>query len=295
MYKVITTTAYNKYVKKDIKILHISDIHYSGIKDRKRLNKLYKKISTYKVDYICITGDTINSNNIVEKRINRDCIISFLNKISMISKVIISLGNHDIFTRVGKDLKKYYDKEFFNMIRNIKNVYLLDNEYYSDDDVYIYGYTQSFNYYYKYKKEDKNIMLNEINKLNINNNLPDKLRICLMHSPICLEYDEVVESLDSYDLILSGHMHNGIVLPIIDELFDNNVGLVSPGRKLFPKIARGVINKNNIVIVSPGTVKFAKDVSIFIRWANILFPNGINIIKVSNKNTDTSISYKYEK
>lgn len=295
IFKEINTTFYNKYVSKDIKILHISDIHYSGIKNMKRLNFLYEKLSKYKVDYICITGDLIDSNNIIENSINYSFILGWLKKLTNISKVLISLGNHDIFTRIGKDLKKLYNKQFWNDVRNIDNIYLLDNESYRDDSVYVFGYTQSFNYYYKKKDEDKNIMLKEIDKYNVTKVPNNKLKICLMHSPICLQYKDIEDRLNCYDLILSGHMHNGMIPPIIDELFDNNIGLIAPNKKLFPKTARGILIKDNITIISPGITKLHNTVSPLIRWGNIFFPIGINVIDISNDKCDVKKSYKYHK
>lgn len=275
--------------------MHISDIHYSGIKNMKRLNYLYNKLSEYKVDYICITGDLIDSNNIIENSINYSFILEWLKKLTNISKVLISLGNHDIFTRKGKNLKKIYNKKFWENISSIDNLHLLDNSSYSDSNVYVFGYTQSFDYYYKNKHEDKNIMLKEIKKYEVLKVQKNKLKICLMHSPICLRYKDIENSLDCYDLILSGHMHNGMVLPIIDEMFDNNTGLIAPNKKLFPKIARGILIRNNIVIISPGIIKLHSTTSPLIKWGNILFPIGINIIDISNSMCNITKTYKYQK
>lgn len=289
-------TFYNDKINKNISILHISDIHYSGINDKNRLDYLYNKLKEYKVDYICITGDLIDSNNIIEKNINKIYITEWLKKLTSISKIIISLGNHDIFTRVNKGLKKYNNREFWKELRNINNLYVLDNTYYSDKDVYIYGYTQSFNYYYRKKQEDKFKMLKEIDELKICSNLSNnKLKICMIHSPIHLKNKEIKEKLDVYDLILCGHMHNGIVPPIIDEIFDNNVGLIAPNKKLFPKMARGIIKDKNLIIISSGIKKINITTNLLIRWANVLFPIGINKIDIVNTKCDVSKTYKYYK
>lgn len=282
--KEINTYLYNKNT--NTKIMHISDIHYSGACDSKRLDFLYKKLSNYEVDYICITGDLIDSNNVIYDAFNKSLLINWLKKISSNRKVLISLGNHDLFKRVGSSVEKCYNKTFWSEINNINNIYLLDNTYYEDDKVFAVGYTQSFDYYYKYKKEDVNIMYNELRCLNIklNNN---KLKVLLMHSPICFKDEKIYNKLKEYDLILSGHMHNGMVLPIIDEIFDNNVGLISPSKKLFPPLARGNVHNDNILIISPGILKLHITVTPLIRWLNIFFPVPINIINVGK--------YKYSK
>ena len=82
-------------------------------------------------------------------------------------------------------------------------------------------------------------------------------------------------------------MHNGMVLPLIDEIFDNNVGLISPSKKLFPPLARGNVHNDNILIISPGILKLHITVTPLIRWLNIFFPVPINITNVGK--------YKYSK
>lgn len=295
IFKEINTTMYNKYIKRDISILLISDIHYSGIDDAYKLNYIYNKISTYKVDYICITGDLIDSNNIVEDSINSNFITEWIRKLGSNRKVLISLGNHDIFTRVGKDIKKYINKDFWNKLSLIPNVHILDNKTYRDENICVFGYTQSFNYYYKFKCEDKEIMIKEMNKLNIGKEISNRLNICLMHSPICLEDNDIEDKLNNYDLVLCGHMHNGMILPIIDEAFKNNTGLIAPNKKWFPKISRGTINKNNVIVISPGITKLHITVNPLLRWTNILFPIGINIINIKKDKCDVNTSYKYHR
>ena len=155
-------------MSEDIKIMHISDIHYSGLKDSSRLDKLYNIIKNYKTNYICITGDLIDSNNVVESDINSKYLIEWIKKLSKLSVILISLGNHDIFLRNRHKLVKYYNKDFWNRIRSINNVYVLDNEAYSDKNIYVYGFTLSYEYYYKYKKESVKLLLDEINKNRVN-------------------------------------------------------------------------------------------------------------------------------
>lgn len=275
--------------------MHISDIHYSGLKDSSRLEKLYNIIKNYKTNYICITGDLIDSNNVVESDINSKYLIEWIKKLSKLSVILISLGNHDIFLRNKHKLVKYYNKNFWNRIRSINNVYVLDNEAYSDKNIYVYGFTLSYEYYYKYKKESVKLLLDEINKNRVNEINENKLKICMMHSPLRLSEKSVKEKFNCYDLILTGHMHNGVVPPIIDEIFDNDIGIISPGKKLFPKMARGIIIDNNILSISAGMIKFHVTVTPLIRWANIIYPIPINIINVTNKKCDTKKSHRYVK
>ena len=47
-----------------------------------------------------------------------------------------------------------------------------------------------------------------------------------------------------YDLLLSGHTHNGMVPKILNKLLKKNQGIIAPNKKLFPEIARGKIEVN---------------------------------------------------
>ena len=291
--KETTTNIYNKNID-NIKILFFSDIHYSGIRDINKLNYLYNKISNMNIDYICISGDIIDNNDVIKDETNILLLIDWLKKISNKVKVLIGIGNHDKYSRKGHRVKETFNNKFWDRLNNINNVYVLNNSNYKDNNIYFFGYTQSFDYYYKYKNDNKDIMIKEINKYKVNENvLSDRLNILLLHSPRCIE--ECSSLLNKYDLILAGHMHNGMVLPIIDELFKGNRGIIAPNKKLFPKYARGVITNDNVLIISSGITKLSNMANILLRWTNVLFPIGINIIKISNKKCKTNNSYKYYK
>ena len=152
----------------------------------------------------------------------------------------------DIHYTNRKDIKKL-DK-LYNVLKNMKSKYVCivgdlidsyDIEKKYIIDIYFYGFTQSFDYYYKNKCESLDLLLNEIDNNNVNRTY-GKYKVLLMHSPIFIDNKIVREKLSSYDLILSGHMHNGCIPPIIDELFKNDRGIIAPNKKIFPKNARGI-------------------------------------------------------
>lgn len=264
----------NKLIGK--KILVISDIHYSGKKDNKKLDKLYDVLISYNPNYICIPGDIIDDVNMKDK----DYLFDFLKRLGKVSTVIMSLGNHDL--RSGKKREKYVnyiDKDYINELNNIDNVYLLNNSDKSFKDIYFFGYTQGFDYYYKKGFEDKDIMKKELVKYNVCNDNLANYRVLLMHSPICLIDEEIRKKLESYDLILCGHTHNGLMPPILDELINNNIGLIGPHKTLFPKYARGIIKNKNVLVISSAITKLSNNSAKFLRIFNFIFPSGINVIE----------------
>lgn len=285
---------YNKNINNK-KILFFSDIHYSGIKDINKLNYLYNKIKNMKVDYICISGDIIDNNEAIKEETNKILLIDWFKKISNKGKVLINIGNHDKYSSKNHK-EEVFDTKFWDRLNNINNVYVLNNNSYKDNYIYCFGYTQSYDYYYKYKNESEEIMIKEINKYKVNKNIEeDKLNILLLHSPICVCNSNIKPLLNKYDLILTGHMHNGLVLPILDEIFKNNRGIIAPNKGLFPKISRGIKIDKNILIISSGITKLSNMTNILLRWINIFFPIGINIIEISNKKHNITYSNKYYK
>ena len=266
MFKITKSYIQSKF---KTSIILISDIHYTNRKDIKKLDKLYNVLKNMKSKYVCIAGDLIDSYDIEKKYI-----INYLKKLSKIKKVIISLGNHDIRSK-DKEYTSFFDKDFWNTIKSLDNVYLLNNEGVLIDDIYFYGFTQSFNYYYKNKCESLDLLLNEIDNNNVNKTY-GKYKVLLMHSPIFIDNKIVREKLSSYDLILSGHMHNGCIPPIIDELVKNNRGIIAPNKKIFPKNARGISIVGNYAVVSSGITKLSRSAPLILRMFNFIFPMSIH-------------------
>lgn len=289
MFKETKILMHSDKISKTTKLLIFSDIHFSGNHDIKKLEKLIEKVKTYEVDYICIPGDIVD-----EPSINCDYLVKFFTKLGSICPVILSLGNHDIRVKY-KECKSYYDNEFWDKINKIDNVYLLNNNCKSFKDVYFYGFTQSFNYYYEYMNENKDLMKKEMKEYGVCDRLPNKLNVLLMHSPICISDKKIKKELNKYDIVLSGHMHNGVVPPILDEIFDNNRGLIAPNKRIFPKNARGIIKNDNITVISSGVTKISNSAGKVLKWLNIFFPIGINYIEISKEKKDYKKSVKYYK
>jgi len=198
-----------------------------------------------------------------------------------------------MYKKIIKKLCITFNKDYWNDINNMNNIYVLNNDYYEDNNIHITSYMQSINYYYKNNYEDSNIMLEELNKLNkINKN---KMNILLVHSPICLNDDNIKEVIKKYDLVLSGHMHNGLVIPYLDEKIKGNTGFISPNKSLFPKMSRGYIKGNNLIIISSGINKIHTKKLFFMNPLNLLFSIGYSIIDIKNKKCKFTTSYKYTK
>lgn len=229
----------------DTDIVLISDIHYYSKKDLKQLNKVLDNIKKIKPKFICIPGDLIDEAKIKDEI----CFINWLNKLSNISRVLITLGNHEFYINKNKGIFGLNEK-FLNEIRKINNLYLLDNDNVILDNINFIGITLPIEYYHQSERQNTNF--SKYFK-NIKNN-PRYYNILLCHSPIDICNESILKYLN-IDLILCGHTHGGATPRILRPILKKR-GLISPKKRLFPKIAYGSISSNysNIIITSGVTV-----------------------------------------
>lgn len=268
--KIVNTSIVNL----DKKICLLGDIHFNLKYNTKILDKIIKNVKINKPDYICLVGDVIDNSIVETYDISK--LYDFINDLSKIGKVIISLGNHDITYIHNRKKHEYrYPNKYVLNIKKMNNVVFLDNEKYIDNDICFIGYSASFDTYYKEDGLESSV-IDELNKIlvDIDNT---KFNILLSHNPLYVSKDTVYKNVNNYsklNLILSGHTHNGI-LP----LFTNkNKVFISPQKRLFVSDGRGVFNKGDVlIIVTGGVVKLSYCSNLF-RYFNFLFPISIDYI-----------------
>ena len=219
-------------------IVLISDIHYNDKRDIKRLNKILDNIKKIKPNFICIPGDIIDKSTIDDE----DILISWIEELSNVAKTIISIGNHEFYINKSKKIFGL-NSNFYNKLRNIKGIYVLDNSNLIIDKINFIGITEN-----PLLLEDKTYQtINDFNKSLSYFNSDKYYNIVLCHSPIHIS-DERVLNGKKINLVLCGHMHGGAVLPILRPLFKSN-GLVSPTKELFPKNVYGKFTKKDTDII----------------------------------------------
>ena len=274
---------YSSKAIKDITLIHIGDIHFNKLTKDKKLQQIKEEIHKNNPDYVVITGDIIDNPSIIKDKIKIKKLLLFLTDISNFTKVIISLGNHDIY--------KLEDHKFFKNLNELKNIYVLDNDSYIDETIYISGITLPSNYYYNMMKEEsKEILIEHLKKhKKLITNLPVFIpKVSLIHSPIKLPDKEVLTILKDYDLLLSGHTHAGMVPKILDKFIKKNHGIIAPNKKLFPEIARGKIerligNKKMTIIITGGITKLSEHSSKILNKLNFIYNIDINKIIITSK------------
>ena len=277
--EIVKNILSSKKLKKDITFIHIGDIHYNETTSTKKLEYIKYAIEDAHPDYIFITGDLLDKPKITKNKEKIKLLVSWLNSLGNIAKVFISLGNHDIILEE--------DYKFFNKLNDINNIYVLNNQSYEDENVFISGFTLPTNYYYNIEKhEDEDALLETLqNNFNLVTNLPKKkYKVALIHSPILLSEKKVIEKLKEYDLVLSGHMHNGLIPRILDKIIKNNYGLISPDKRKKEKNTRGKIKtKYYTIIITGGITKLSPSSTKILSKLNGLYPISINKITVKGE------------
>ena len=263
---------------KNINICLLADLHFDEDYNLDIFNKIIASIDNNKPDFICFAGDIIESSKVVYSN-QIDNLKKFIKELSLIAPVIISLGNHDIVTKKENQFIENFNdiNNWFLDLNKFENVYYLNNKSLVRGDICFTSFNPPFKYY---KKEKSSYFIEEIDK---SISMTKKYyNILLCHSPINVLKKETIslsKQIKKADLILSGHMHNGLVPKIFD--FGGNIGIISPMKTLFPPCARNSITKKidnheiNLVI-SGAVVKFSSK----LKKLNSLYPISISYIKI---------------
>lgn len=274
---------YSSKAKEDITLIHLGDIHFNKTSNLKKFDKIKEAIYLNNPDYVVITGDTIDNPQITKDKIRIKKLLLFLTDISKFTKVIISLGNHDVY------IKEHH--KFFQNLNDLNNIYVLDNTAYIDESIYISGFTLPPTYYYNItRNESKEVLINHLKKhKKLTTNLPQKLpKVSLIHSPILLTDKDILNELNEYELLLSGHTHGGMVPKILNKFFKKNQGIIAPNKKFLPDIARGKIetylkDKKITLIITSGITKLSLHSAKILNKLNFVYNIDINKIIITNK------------
>lgn len=246
-------------------ILAFSDLQYDSSFKVSRLRELLESLEAEiiksQIDYVFFLGDLVNSLNILEDTISYTKLLEFLRQLAMAAPLIIVLGNHDqyYYTKNRFHARPDLYHQFCADLKQIPQVHLLgtdpeiDYPIFDDGAIRVLGLNLPQTCYYKHGSTEASRQRGqaEFNKL-INRYLPQlestKFRdyYLLVHSPRYLG-----KCLDNHGnvMVLAGHMHHGVVPPILDELTKfTHRGIIGPGLnrtsphntqfELFPPYAR---------------------------------------------------------
>ncbi len=256
---------YNKNVDKDIKIASVGDIHISKNVGEIDINNIYESLSDENPDYVCLLGDLIDSpgKSTVGKDI--DDLKTLVKYCSSIAPTMIILGNHDYIYNDSNDVPDLSDESnIWSYINKLSDVYVLNDDVYSDDKIIIGGCTQTEdvynNRYDKHTEDAIALYIDLMEHPRLHSDLREDLpKIFLIHSPASINDNRIKDLLSVYDVIITGHYHNGCVPAMLENILPKNVGIITPKLELFPKYARGVVklDTGTYLIYSGGWTKLS--------------------------------------
>lgn len=287
---------------KKIRIISIGDIHFGMKMKVQKVKRAFQLAESLNPDYICLPGDNLDTTNVIDSMDKRLEFMELLEYSGSIAPTMVSLADHDQRYR-GEDGHTAIDfrDKFWSNVDKIPNVYVLNNSGYEDENVRFLGYTlPSYYYHGKYElpeysecaqervDEDVDVLVEDM-ELNSSLFRPftygDKYSAVLFHSPQHVDNEEVAYHLRGFDHIFSGHMHEGCMPPILDELIPGDKGIISPQHTLFTGKSRGIIKTSygSLCIITGGITKIHESANAILQPFNGVFPMHIDVVDVVPK------------
>ena len=288
---------YNSKVKENIKLTAVGDMHISPIFRNDKIAPVVNQMEIEDADYNLFLGDLFDSPDDIMDKSSRQLLITMLERSAAVAPTMVILGSHDYVLELPDKKILVYDKEFFDDVSAMDNVYLLNNNTYQDENIFFMGYLQTLDYYYgnlgKVRIENTLGFYNDIfNRSELYQNLPSNLpKIGLIHSPEYAKDEKNVELLKDYDLLIGGHDHDGCVPFGIGNF---RRGIISPKKALFPKDVRGyrVLSSGTGLLINGGIVKIQNCAPKLLHPFNHLCPMQIDTVTLSSdKNFSESKKY----
>lgn len=229
------------------KIVQLSDFHGTGIGKNNKL--IIEKIDEIKPDIVVMTGDMINQS--ID---NIDDIKFVISELKDKYPIYYIDGNHEQIAEILST--KIYDS-YISKLKAL-GVIVLKNEEVAivkgDNTIDIAGIDMPLDdataLYKNAGDVDENYVSDRLGKVD-----NDEFKILLGHNPLFIKQ----YSMWKPDLVLSGHMHGGIIrIPIL------GIGLLSTEMKLFPKYDDGKFKiGNTVMIVNRGIGNSSLNIRIF--------------------------------
>ncbi len=250
-------------INKDKKILLISDLHLTKDLGFKHLKEVKSNVAMDEIQQIVIPGDIFNDVNELEDSRFKEHALQELDDFSCGKQVFISPGNHDLMTKNNNKWEIGNFSLFEDAIKELPNFHLLHNgEKKRYDSITYSAFSPDFSYYENEKKKRKDLESpNEyrrafLEQYNVNLFNSSEFNILLTHEPqsiikLSLEKGKCIQC--DTDVVVSGHMHNGL-LPHYFHKFAFNRGIISPQKQFFPKYAQGNIEIGDTTFVINGPV-----------------------------------------
>ncbi|MCR5591252.1 MAG: metallophosphoesterase [Lachnospiraceae bacterium] len=258
----------DKEIPGTVRFVMLSDLHDTDVTHDKNA-KLFESVAAAEPDFVILSGDMVTSYT--EKKVRDSAAFDLMSKLSGRYKVYYGLGNHE--QRIREDERRFPGKysEYESFVKGL-GIEILSDTYtdIADKNIRIYGYDIPMEFYKRgvRKRIPEGLIEQTLGAVD-----ERKYNILLAHTPDHFEeYSEYAP-----DLVLSGHLHGGIIG------FPGIGGLISPQLSLFPEHAAGHFHKGKTdLVVSRGIGWHSIPIRIFNKAEIVV----ITITQESRGNTD---------
>jgi len=202
-----------KNLKKELTVMHISDVHIGHHRGQNYLAKIVKETNIQNPDLILITGDLVDVESSLKPGV-LEPLSDFKAPVSFVE------GNHE----------KHFGAERVLKLIGDHNIRILRNEVIETHDIQLIG----INYINMHRSGYAGDVKSVLKEISLKSDAPS---ILISHSPAGVKYFEEA----GIDLILAGHLHGGQFFPLF------------PLSKLSFSFTRGLYQYGNTkVFVSSG-------------------------------------------
>lgn len=293
MIKVMPHTIKSNLIRKDLNIVHLSDLHFNSDTPKEKLDKIYQKVEGIKPDLIVFSGDiyfgVVNGGK-------NELLLDFFRKLASRFPIYYVLGNQDLVA-IEPDINpndhcfiEYDRTEELNKINNIPGItYLKDSTtqiYLPDYNVNLAGVNLSHNYYQDEKNNDTLFIL-EANSSYPNPLEKEFYNILSCHSPNHLLRKPInkVFAMTNANLVLCGHTHYGAVPYGLGVFLPKNRGLKTSSGEWFPKNSRGKLRlgKDLWAIIGGPLTTLPESKGNIARFANTIMPSRMEKVLIKTK------------
>lgn len=217
-------------------------------------------------EYIIVAGDIFNGKN-WEKKEKVNKFKKFLDIIKKNHKVIISLGNHDLWNITDEGFKNFKSLKDDNIYPIFNETIIIDNNSFTS---FVPDKT-CYNYLKQERKETIRKIVEEFKKIE----LPDKkyIRHLVSHNPMHFYHNEIVDLIkDKFDVIETGHLHDG---------WTPTNYLIKNYDKILDKGFREVVN--NVILRKNPYKLTIKHKRILERGTIYMYKDGYHVLLPNNK------------
>ncbi|GAB6181756.1 metallophosphoesterase [Desulfotomaculum defluvii] len=222
---------FSKWLVIDIKIVHISDLHFGSkwpfkeIEILSSLNELIEEINCNEL-FLLITGDVSFQGNSDSYRDAQRFFNTLLSKnIIRRKNILLCPGNHDII----KGKLNFQDFDVFSYSLRRDNVFTFSNKnnvLYNTQECSFLGINSAYKFDYTYGIVDIDSIEENLRANKGTLEEPNRIRIAFLHHSLINQFEGDISSvrnayklfllLDKYDFdfIFHGHQHSNQILPI---------------------------------------------------------------------------------